>query len=454
MIALKQEREAQNYKQPITLVNKEQLNTIITNKNGSPDYLAINIYYDTLRSWYNPKIGYRKDGNVYHINKLKTPGVFLDYKRLSEIHGCSKEAIRQKIVKLELLYLVHRSFQHKETVTTKSYNRLIAYVWKDTPYFYNSMGITIDQVSELIPQTNHKYIEKRYGVRFASQSPLNKEFCGKGGIQAELDTKKLNNDISLNKDIDLRSNFSQNSNTLISRKVIEQKETKKVIHLKHKLVGNKRKKTTNAEIKANRAKLYSFNQYQEPKSLGDHYPLSQEDCTRLQISSSREFTLNAMNQILLDISRKPKESRHKFPSKVTFMAYMSKVFRYEGRDAVKTANTSFKIIARASEAEIIQHTTLMQRENYLNQVEQKAITHRTDETQYRAKLANRLKPSQAYDFLSNLRTVRKIGAVFELYTAKEVDLTEYSLEMILLEANAVGGYRGIEKLEFIVNCEE
>ena len=56
-----------------TLMNKEQLNTIVTNKDGSPDYLAINIYYDTFRSWYNPKTGYNKDGNVYHINKLKTP---------------------------------------------------------------------------------------------------------------------------------------------------------------------------------------------------------------------------------------------------------------------------------------------------------------------------------------------------------------------------------------------
>ena len=32
-----QELEALNYKQLVTLVNKEQLNTIITNKNGSPD---------------------------------------------------------------------------------------------------------------------------------------------------------------------------------------------------------------------------------------------------------------------------------------------------------------------------------------------------------------------------------------------------------------------------------
>ena len=445
-----QELEALNYKQLVTLVNKEQLNTIITNKNGSPDYLAINIYYDTLRSWYNPKIGYRKDGNVYHINKLKTPGVFLDYKRLSEIHGCSKEAVRQKIVKLESLYLVHRSFQHKETVTTKSYNRLIAYVWKETPYFYNPMGITIDQVSELIPQTNHKYIEKRYGIHFASQSPLNKGFCVRGGIQVGLDTKELNNSISLSKDIDLGSNSLQNSDVLISEKIAEQKENAKVIHFKSKPIGNKRKKSTNAQIKANKAKLYRFNQYQEPKSLGNHYPLSQEDCTRLQINSARDFTLNAMNEILLDMSRRPKESQHKFPSKAAFMAYMSKVYRNESRDAIKTANTSFKILARASEAEIIQHTTLAEREDYLTQVEQQAITQRSDENQYRAKLANRLKLSQAYDFLSNLSNVRKNGIIFELHMAKKIDLTEYSLAMILQEANAVGGYRGVEQLKIFV----
>ena len=82
----KQETEASNKQKYLstknrvllTLINKEQLNTIITNKDGLPDYLAINIYFDNLRSWYNPKIGYNKDGNVYHINKLKTPGIFLN----------------------------------------------------------------------------------------------------------------------------------------------------------------------------------------------------------------------------------------------------------------------------------------------------------------------------------------------------------------------------------------
>lgn len=246
------------------------------------------------------------------------------------------------------------------------------------------------------------------------------------------------------------SNLLQNAVSLASEEIIEPKENSKVIPLKPKPLCNKRKKLTNAKIKANRAKLYKFKQYQEPKSLSDHYPLTTEDCSELQSSSGRNFTLNAMNEILLDISRKPKESRHKFPSKAAFMSYMSKVYRYEGRDTVKTANTSFKLLTRATKAEIIQHTTQAERESYLNSVEQQAITHRSDENQYRAKLGNRLKPSQAYDFLSSLRTVKRTGSVFQLHIAKVVDLTEYSLEMILQEAKAVGGYRGVEKLEFIV----
>ena len=77
----KQEREAQpkqkysstdNCILP-TLINKEQLNTIITNKDGTPDYLAINIYFDTLRSWYNPKMGLLTETSLIRsrVNKIQ-----------------------------------------------------------------------------------------------------------------------------------------------------------------------------------------------------------------------------------------------------------------------------------------------------------------------------------------------------------------------------------------------
>ena len=54
-----------------SLKAKSQLNKIIVCTNGKPDYLAINIYWDTFRSWYNPSKIYTKEGNVLSIkNKL------------------------------------------------------------------------------------------------------------------------------------------------------------------------------------------------------------------------------------------------------------------------------------------------------------------------------------------------------------------------------------------------
>ena len=360
--ALQTEQEAQtkqkysstdNHALP-TLINKEQLNTIITNKDGTPDYLAINIYFDTLRSWYNPKIGYTKDGNLYHINKLKTPGIFLNYTRLAEIHGCSKETVRQKIVKLEHLGLAHRSFQHKETSTTKSYNGLIAYVWKDTTYFYNPMGIDSKQVPELTAQTNHEYIEKRYGVSFGSLAPQNKRISTGGGIQAWLDTKELNNQIS--KDIRSNvhaheSNFSQNTQEIKQEEnkepqIVElPKEPVKPVKLKTR-PANERKKPTNSERKA---RIYRFNQYKEPQDLKHHYPLTKDDGGKLQSLSGRDFSLNAMNEILLDMS---KRLDNMFCSKAQFMAYFGKCLRFEMRDAVKTCNDNFRIKTNIPREEI------------------------------------------------------------------------------------------------------
>ena len=271
---------------------------------------------------------------------------------------------------------------------------------------------------------------------------------------------------SINKDEKHINNRSSKSNFSILRKTNEQVEsqkvgtkkeygvnitqTSKIIPLKqHKRALNKRKKPTNCEIKAKQAKFLYFNQYQKPKSLRNHYPLTTEECLELQSRSGRDFTQNAMNEILLDISRKPKLQGHSFVSKARFMAYMATVYRYEGRDAVKTANSGFKLLTRATEAEIIQYTTQAERESYLNLVEQQAITHRSDETQYRAKLVGSLKPSQAYNFLSNLLSVNKVGGTFEVLMAEDIELTEFSKKIILDQANAIGAYYGVEKLEFI-----
>jgi hypothetical protein len=145
---------------------------------------------------------------------------------------------------------------------------------------------------------------------------------------------KENKDIE---DIDLESNFLQNSKSFIY--------PKKSVKLKKRL-SNERKKSTNAERKA---KIYRFNQYKEPQSLSHHYPLIKEDCTKLQSLSGRNFSLNAMNEILLDMS---KRLDNRFCSKAQFMAYFSKCLRFEMRDSVKTSNDNFRIKANISKEKI------------------------------------------------------------------------------------------------------
>lgn len=200
------------------------------------------------------------------------------------------------------------------------------------------------------------------------------------------------------------------------------------------------------------AKVYSpkFKQYDQQKTLGDHYPLTAEDCSELQSRSGREFTLNAMNEILLDMSRKPKESKHEFHSKAAFMAYMSKVYRYEGRDAVKTANTGFKILTRAPEAEVIAYTSLAQRDDFMATFEEMSIKFPTPENIFKTKIACTLPPMIGYNFLSNLKTVCKVGDVFEVHMSQNVLLSDHSQGLILSAANAVGGYSGVRKMEVVL----
>jgi len=132
---------------------------------------------------------------------------------------------------------------------------------------------------------------------------------------------------------------------------------------------------------------------------------------------------------------------------------MSKVLANEKINAVQINNTNFKINANLTKADIIKRTQLAKIEAYLSEVETKAISNRSDETQFRAKLAGVL-GKRAYDILPHLVSIEKQGEVFKLHLNKTLELTEQMKNSILKEAKAVDGYRGIERLEFILPKKE
>jgi hypothetical protein len=457
------ELEASIRRNLTVLKTKDQLNTIITDKSGQPDFLAINIFWDSLRSWYTPLEVHHENGKITKHRKLRTKGIYYSAEKLATKHGVSKETIRKKLVKLEKLGLIHRSFEHKETVTTKSYNRRQIFMWKHTPHFFNPCGMEIADIGILRPQTNAKYVENKHNVIFGLQSQVTQGLEARGGIHTLEDTKELR---EYSNKLEYRSNaraheskFFNNSN--FDSSLSEQAETTEVNNAtcehadktieavsKKKFNSNARKKPTAAERKTSKAKVYKFKQYDEPKTLADHYPLSSEDAYELQKRSGTAYNLNAMNEILLSMSRKPKESNHMFESKARFMSYMTKAYKNEGRDVDKVNLPVFKIMKRRPEAEVTEIITLAKREKYLNETENSAIYARCDYTQYRARIAGQFPINLAYDLLTNMVEVKKEENVLNVTMHKPVPLGDNYAQLLLQHAKGIGGYAGINELEF------
>jgi hypothetical protein len=152
-----------------------------------------------------------------------------------------------------------------------------------------------------------------------------------------------------------------------------------------------------------KARVYHFNQYKEPQGLSYHYPLTKEDCSKLQSLSGRDFRLNAMNEILLDMSKKLDK---RFCSKAQFIAYFGKCLRFEMRDAIKTGNDNFRIKANITSINQKEIDREKQIEQYLAKIEHQAIAYVCSENQLKARLANVLAPLRSYELLSNIKILK------------------------------------------------
>ncbi|BBB57999.1 hypothetical protein MPCS_02010 (plasmid) [Candidatus Megaera polyxenophila] len=233
--------------------------------------------------------------------------VFLNHKYISTITLCGRKQNTRIIKQLESVLNI--TYHNSITVDGKNYRY---------SYEFNFKHHTIQETEK---QLNSAFIKHSVGTSKPQQN-------------ASLYIYKENKNIE---DIDLESNFLQNSKSSVC--------PKKTTRIK-KRATNERKKSTNAERKA---KIYHFNQYKEPKDLKHHYPLIKEDGSKLQSLSGRDFSLNAMNEILLDMS---KRLDNRFCSKAQFMAYFGKCLRFEMRDSVKTSNDNFLIKANVHREEV------------------------------------------------------------------------------------------------------
>ena len=170
-------------------------------------------------------------------------------------------------------------------------------------------------------------------------------------------------------------------------------------------------------------------------SLSSFYPLSLADIDKLQILCGREFSGNAINEILQSLSIKL--PNHTFPHKAAFINYMGKALTYEMRDAVKISNESFKIKSNVTCEEIMAKA----REEFLSDIENSRDT--SPKMQLSRKLAGILEPNIAYDFLMSAGFVDnpeslKVGS-FKIILRKNLTLSQSEQQLILEQVQSVYG---------------
>jgi hypothetical protein len=297
--------------------------------------------------------------------------------------------------------------------------------------------------------SRHYYIELHPAVvdELKDTDNLNSKFYPEKNRPTYTNRNIFNKD----KNIDLESNFSKNSKEIKIEEnpkpqiAIFPKEPIKPVKLK-KILPNERKKPTNAEKKA---KVYYFNQYKEPKTLNYHYPLTKEDASRLQSLSGRDFNLNAMNEILLDMSKKLDK---RFCSKAQFIAYFVKCLRFEMRDAVKTGNDNFRIKENITPIKQKEIDREKQIEQYLAKIEHQAIVYVCSENQLKARLANVFAPLRSYELLSNIKDFAVFSNVVRIYLRTNCNLSQREKDVVLSQVQSIYSTSelDIESVEYVV----
>ena len=171
-------------------------------------------------------------------------------------------------------------------------------------------------------------------------------------------------------------------------------------------------------------------------------------CSELRSKSGREFSNKAISEIAQNIANKGSEVF--FMHINGFIRYMTDVLKNEKRDAVQTSNDNFYIKANKKPEELIEHREQAEMHKYLNQVEQDSITNRSDETQFKARIANSFSPRTAYILLKNLSFIRKTEEVLELHLTSRCSLTPSEETRILWQAQSIGGYGDTQELKFVI----
>lgn len=354
-----------------------------TNNRGRPDLPLISVLSEIVY-WYRPKrIKDNQTGDITYINKFLGDAWQTSYEHFEKKFGFNREKLRRIFVKLEQMDICYREFRNVKLRGQTYNNRLFIHL---SPQFLSSYA------------NNKKFTElKTYENHVKPDFSALKREEGSPHFRGDpIDNENKNN---IFKNRSTKSNFCKNS------------------------FG-----------KEEWVKKINSSNCNKTRELKDFYPLNKDDCYKLQSLSGREFSLNSMNEILLDMSKRLTDRQ--FNSKCAFLNYMGKAFACELRDAVKISNNNFKIRNNLTPGEINHR----EREKYLAEIEN-SLCNSTD-SHLKRKLAAVLNSAKAYDLLKAYSYITRVGNAAYLYLNKPVQLSELDREIVLKQVQLL--YQNID----------
>jgi hypothetical protein len=348
-----------------------------TNNRGRPDLPLISVLSEIVY-WYRPKrIKDNQTGDITYINKFLGDDWQTSYEHFEKKFGFNREKLRRIFVKLEQMGICYREFRNVKLRGQTYNNRLFIHL---SPQFLSSYA------------NNKKFAElKTYENHVKPDFSELKREEGSPHFRGDHTDNENKNNIFKNRSN--KSNFCKN------------------------FFG-----------KEEWVKKINSSNCNKTRELKDFYPLNKDDCYKLQSLSGREFSLNSMNEILLDMSNRLTDRC--FKSKKAFLSYMGKVFCHEKRDAIKINNNSFRIRNNLYPKEIEDK----ERETYLSSIEEsKEIS---SEWQLKKKLASKLQSGTAYKLLKSFEDIDVNNGICNLYLSKRLELTDIEQKIILQEVQA------------------
>jgi len=413
---------------------------------GNPDLVSITNLADVL-AWYRNGTS---DQFGYNAPRFVDDSLCVSYDYFEDKFGFRKDRVRRSFVRLEEQGVLKRTVKNIKLAQGIRVNRI--FITLD-PEFFNScfsdaaLDIRVGRDSP----TNDLHVNSSTLSAFISDTTPSQHQCNH-----HISNK---NKIKKDRSMDYASNEAPSESSFLESSLVLEgkannvnnnflKISSKDVDKNNSALTLQTLSRTNHDNQASFPQFKNPNIFTKPKRLEDYYPLNKADGNELRSLSGRDFSLNAMNEILRDMSKRLTD--REFKTKKGFLSYMAKAFAYEMRDAVKISNENFKIKANLN----LEESKAEEIENYLTEIEYS--TQVSPEWHLKKKLACILESVKAYNLLKAYRSIVIEGDTAKIYLHKAVELSEGELDQVLSQVKATherfenGTYNQIQRIELIM----